>query len=82
MKTALIHDWLVTPGGAEKVLEEIWNLYPSPIFTLMNGQILPGKQIISSFLQQMPGSLKFHRYYLPFFPWAIERFDLNGFDVI
>ena len=22
MKTALIHDWLVTSGGAEKVLEE------------------------------------------------------------
>ncbi len=82
MKTALIHDWLVTSGGAEKVLEEIWNLYPSPIFTLMNGKILPGKKVISSVLQKMPGSLRFHRYFLPFFPWAIEKFDLNEFEII
>jgi glycosyltransferase involved in cell wall biosynthesis len=82
MKTALIHDWLVTSGGAEKVLEEIWNLYPSPIFTLMNGKILPGKKVISSVLQKMPGSLRFHRYFLPFFPWAIEKFDLNEYEVL
>ena len=82
MKTALVHDWLVTFGGAERVLEELWNLYPSPIFTLMNGEILPGKKVISSILQKMPGSLRFHRYFLPFFPWAIERFDLNEFEVI
>lgn len=82
MKTSLVHDWLVTFGGAERVLEEIWNLYPSPIFTLMNGNVLPGKQVISSVLQKVPGSLRFHRYFLPFFPWAIERFDLNEFEVI
>lgn len=82
MKTAIIHDWLITSGGAEKVLEEIWKLYPSPIFTLLNGEILPGKKIISSVLQKIPGSLKFHRYYLPLFPWAIERFDLHEFEVI
>jgi len=82
MKTAIIHDWLITTGGAEKVLEEIWNLYPSPIFTLLKGEILPGKKVISSILQKMPGSLKFHRYYLPLFPWAIERFDLQEFEVI
>jgi len=78
----LIHDWLVTSGGAEKVLEEIWSLYPSPIFTLVNGNILPGKKIISSVLQKMPGSLRFHRYFLPVFPWAIEKFDLSEFEVI
>lgn len=28
MKVAIVHDWLVTYAGAEKVLEEIVNLYP------------------------------------------------------
>lgn len=82
MKTALVHDWLITPGGAEKVLEAIWNLYPSPIFTLFDGKILPGKQVNASFLQKMPGALSSHRYYLPFFPLAIQHFDLSEFDVI
>ncbi len=82
MKIALIHDWLVTLGGAEKVLEEIWNLYPSPIFTLFDGQIMPGKEVFSSFLQMMPGAFRHHRYYLPFFPWAIEKFKLQDFDVL
>lgn len=31
MKIALVHDWLMTIGGAEKVLEVIYNLYPAPI---------------------------------------------------
>lgn len=82
MRTALVHDWLVTPGGAEKVLEEIWNLYPSPIFTLLDGQIMPGKEVFSSFLQKAPGAFRHYRYYLPFFPWAIEKFKLQDFDVL
>ncbi|HVW99344.1 MAG TPA: hypothetical protein VHA52_02730, partial [Candidatus Babeliaceae bacterium] len=82
MKTALIHDWLITFGGAEKVLEEIWNVYPSPIFTLIHGKAMLDKKVIPSFLQKIPGALNFHRYCLPFYPWAIQKFDLNDFDVI
>ena len=72
----------MTFGGAERVLRRTMEPLPFSIFTLMNGQILPGKKVISSVLQKVPGSLRFHRYFLPFFPWAIERFDLNEFEVI
>lgn len=34
IKIAIVHDWLVSPGGAEKVLYELHKLYPyAPIYT-------------------------------------------------
>jgi glycosyltransferase involved in cell wall biosynthesis len=82
MKTALVHDWLVTRGGAENVLEEIYNLYPSPIFTLLHNNLMPDKTVHTSFLQKVPFASSFHRYLLPLFPTAIEQFDLSEFDLI
>ena len=37
MKLAIIHDWLVTNAGAEKVLKAIIDLYPNAdIFSLVD----------------------------------------------
>ena len=42
MKIAIVHDWLTTYAGAEKVLEEILKLYPkADIFTIVD--FLPEK---------------------------------------
>jgi len=38
MKIALVHDWLTTLAGAEKVLEAIYELYPYPIYTLVKDE--------------------------------------------
>lgn len=88
MKTALIHDWLVTLGGAEKVLESIYEIYPSPIFTLVKndrnliGTIFEKANIKTSFIQKLPKAKTFYRNYLLFFPLAIEQFDLSEYDII
>lgn len=88
MKTALIHDWLVNLGGAEKVLEAIYEIYPSPIYTLLSnkerlkGTIFERAEIINSFIQKMPMAGKIYRKYLVFFPLAIEQFDLSSYDLI
>ena len=88
MKTALVHDWLISIGGAEKVLEAIYGLYPSKIHTLVQdpklliGTFFADKQIETSFIQSLPIAKKMHRSYLPFFPIAIEQFNLTGYDVI
>lgn len=88
MKTAIIHDWLVTIGGSEKVLEAILDLYPSPIYTLVKDEKMlrespfADQLIEASFLQKFPGSSKWYRNYLPFFPSAIERFKLESYDLI
>ena len=88
IKTALIYDWLVTIGGGEKTLEAIYECFPAPIHTLvyqekaMAGTAIANAEIHTSFLQKIPFSTSFYRYLLPLFPSAIERFDLNHYELI
>jgi len=89
-KIAIVHDWLVTDGGAEKVLKNIIDLYPNAdIFTLVDfldkqerEAILGGRQTNVSFIQKLPFAQKHFRHYLAFFPRAIEQFDLSEYDLI
>jgi glycosyltransferase involved in cell wall biosynthesis len=89
MKTALVHDWLVSPvGGAENTLQDILALFPSPIHTLLwNPKAFQNTpfaiaEIHSSFIQKLPFSATRFRSYLPLFPLAIEQFNLGSYDVI
>ncbi|ADO45436.1 glycosyl transferase group 1 [Hydrogenobacter thermophilus TK-6] len=88
MKSVIVHDWLISQGGAELVLEEIYKLYPSPIYTLLYDSVnfseswLKNAEVHTSFIQKLPMSKKYYRYYLPLFPLAIEQFDLSEFDLI
>ncbi len=88
-KVAIIHDWLPVVGGAERVLEQLINLYPdAEIFTLFDflsredAPFLKGKTVHKSLLQKFPFSKRFYRNLLPLFPFAIEQFDLSRFDLI
>jgi glycosyltransferase involved in cell wall biosynthesis len=88
MKSAIIHEWLVTIAGAESVLQSIHSLYPSDIFTLFHdpdgvrGSVWEEAKVNTSFLQHMPLGRKKHRMYLPFFPMAVEQFDLRNYKMI
>ncbi|MEW5952058.1 MAG: glycosyltransferase family 4 protein [Elusimicrobiota bacterium] len=89
MKIAIIHDWLVTYAGAERVLEQIIDLFPeSDLFSLID--FLPenkrffikNKKVNTSFIQYLPFAKAKYRSYLPLFPTAIESFDLSEYDLI
>ena len=88
IKTALTHDWLVGIGGGERVLEAIYELYPSPIYTLVHdakklkGTFFEDKEIHTSFIQRLPKGKTAYRYYLPLYPLAIEQFDLSKYDLV
>lgn len=89
MKTALVHDWLVASvGGAENVLQEIYSIYPAPIYTLISnpaalkGTLFEEAKIYRSFIDRLPWSRKNFRSYLPLFPMAVEQFDLRSYDLI
>ncbi|MGE4547023.1 MAG: glycosyltransferase family 4 protein [Desulfurella sp.] len=88
MKIALVHDWLPILGGAEKVLESIYELYPSPIYTLiknskaLKGSVFENATIYTSLIQKLPFANTKYRSYLPFFPLAVEQFDLSDYDLI
>ena len=90
LKIAIVHDWLVTDAGAEKVLKAIIELYPdSDIFSIVDflsdedrKTILNNKKVKTSFIQKFPFAKNHFRNYLPFFPKAIESFDLSSYDLI
>jgi glycosyltransferase involved in cell wall biosynthesis len=88
MRVALVHDYLTQFGGAERVLLALMELFPeAPVFTLLYSQSgmrvpIDESRIRVSFLQKMPGSRKYHRFFPMFMPLAIEQLNLSDFDVI
>jgi len=88
MKIALVHDYLVQYGGAERVLECFTEIFPyAHIYTIvydkkvMHG-IFENKKIHTSFLQKFPLVKKRHRVFPLFMPTAIEQFDFSKYDVV
>ncbi|NJL36980.1 MAG: glycosyltransferase family 4 protein [Leptolyngbyaceae cyanobacterium RM2_2_4] len=89
MKTAIVHEWLVTYAGSERVVEQMLTLYPeADLFSLV--EFLPPelrsfihhKPVQTSFLQRLPFAKTKFRHYLPLMPLAIERFDLSDYDLV
>ena len=88
-KIALVHDFLVSYGGAERVLQSFVSLYPeAPIYTLVSDpritkRYFPGREIRHSFLQYFPQWLRRrYQWLLPLYPIAIETLDLREFDLV
>ncbi len=89
MKTAIVHDWLVVFGGAERVLEQMLKRYPdADLYSLFDflppdgRHFINNKSVTTSCLQRLPFARTRYRSYLPFFPYAIEQFDLSGYDLV
>jgi len=88
MKIALVHDYLVQYGGAERVLEAFTEIWPyAPIYTLLHDpEAMHGKfsdkRIYTSFLQKSRFARKHHRLFPPLMPIAIESFDFSKYDVV
>ena len=89
LRVAVVHDWLVVYGGAERVLEHILDMYPqADLFSLIDfvppeqRHFLRGKTPNTSFLQRLPGARSHYRKMLPLMPLAIEQLDLTGYDLI
>ncbi len=87
-RIALVHDFLVSVRGADRVFFEICDLYPDadifvPIYDeKATGHALAGRNVQVSFLQRLRPSARTFRALLPFYPAAIESFDLGGYDLV
>jgi len=88
MKIALVHDYLVQYGGAERVLECFTELFPyAPIYTLvydkeaMHG-CFENKDIRTSYLQKFRLARKKHRFFPALMPSAIEQFNFSRYDIV
>ncbi len=88
LRVALVHDWLVTLRGGERVLDVFCELFPdATLHTLVR---VPGcatprieaMRHITSFADRVPTAQRRHRWLLPLYPTAIESFDLSAYDVV
>ena len=90
LKTAIVHEWLVSYAGSERCVESFTNIWQdADVFALVDflndeqrNIILKGKKAKTTFIQQFPLASKKHRYYLPLFPSAIESLNLSDYKLI
>lgn len=88
LKVAFVHDWLVTLGGADRVLLALHDLFPrAPVYTTFyTPRSLPDPfrlmEVRPSWLQRIPGAAARHRWLVPMMPLAVRSFDLRGYDVV
>jgi glycosyltransferase involved in cell wall biosynthesis len=86
---AVVHDWLDTWRGGERVLAEILRIYPdADLFALVDflpqaeREPLDGKRATTSFLQHIPFARAGFRMLLPLFPRAVESLDVSAYDLV
>lgn len=88
MRVAIVHYWLVSMRGGEKVVEALCDMYPeADIFTLVCdekkiSEKIRRHKITTSFLQRIPGATRYYQSLLPLMPFALESLDLRGYDLI
>lgn len=88
MRIALVHDWLTGMRGGERVLHEIAGLFPdADLYTLIHvpgasSERIDRMRLHTSPLSSLPGVARHYRWLLPLFPPAIERFRLDGYDLV
>lgn len=87
LRVAIVHDFLVNTGGAEKVTQVLSEIFPqAPIYTLLYksqvGKLFPKRKIIVSYLQIWHKLGIPTKFLFPFMPQAIEGFDFSDYDLV
>ena len=87
-KIALVHDYFIQMGGAERVAAVMHDSFPTaPIYTTVAlphrlPHELKGADIRTSAMQWLPGMEQRFRQYFMLYPFAVEQFDLSEYDLI
>ena len=87
-KIALVHDYFIQMGGAERVAAAMHDSFPSaPIYTTVAlphrlPKELRDADIRTSAMQRLPGMEQRFRQYFLLYPFAVEHFDLSDYDLI
>ena len=74
--------------GGEKVLQAFCKIFPgADIYTLVSepeavSETIQQHRITTSWIQKLPRASQYYSHYLPLFPFAIEQFDLSGYDLV
>ena len=89
VKVAIVHEWLETYAGSERVVEQLLEIWPeADLFAVCDflpdserGFLRAGRSAPAS-SSVCPSPRKHFRKYLGLMPLAIEQFDLAGYDLV
>jgi glycosyltransferase involved in cell wall biosynthesis len=85
MRVAIVHYWLLNQRGGEAVLEALCRMLPgADLFTLFYdpervSPTIRAQHVRASFLNPLR---RWYRSLLPLMPFALEHFDLTGYDLV
>ena len=88
MKVALVHDWIVSNSGSERVLLDLHELWPdAPIYTSVYDEENAPEwthscDVRTTFLQRLPGGKHHHKMLLSLMPRAWEAINLSEYDLV
>jgi glycosyltransferase involved in cell wall biosynthesis len=87
-RVALVHDFLVSLRGADRVFLQMCDLWPeADVFTPVYDEDgtegrFAHRNVHTSFLQKVRPSRRTFRALLPLYPAAVESFDLSGYELV
>src|SRR5580704_9123155 len=88
MKIAVVHDYFTQLGGAEKVAEELMRILPKASLhtTVALPDLMPpglvGRQVETSWMQNLPRMKQYYRLYFILYPLAVRSLDLSHYDLV
>lgn len=87
LKVAIVHDWLVSLGGAERVVASLLKLFPqadlyTSVYDPRKVTLFKNRKIQTTFLQKWPLAKSRHQLFASLRPLAFESLDLQGYDLV
>jgi glycosyltransferase involved in cell wall biosynthesis len=88
MRVALVHDYLVSTGGAERVLLSLHRLFPeAPVYTAIHRPETTFPEFTDVDVRplwpdRLPVDLRSYRPLIPVYAMAFEGLHLEGFDLV
>ena len=88
MRVLLVHEWLYTWAGAERVLEQLVAMMPHAdiLAGIVTPELRRAHPLVArtreSWVGMLPGSRARHRWFLPLHPLAFATYDTSAYDLI
>jgi glycosyltransferase involved in cell wall biosynthesis len=87
-RVAVVHEWLTIPGGSEKVVLALLDLFPqAELFTTVYDPApwppaITVRRVNTSLLDRVPRARSLYPKLLPLMDLAFRSFDLRSFDLV
>jgi glycosyltransferase involved in cell wall biosynthesis len=88
MKVAIVHYWLVSMRGGEKVIEALLEMFPqADIYTHVYkpnavSEVIRNRRVFTSRISRLPFAKKLYQFYMPLMPDALMDFNLQDYDLV